>query len=103
MFTIGISFLGQYRPAYFQSENLNGALIAAGRAIKGMPEAELDWFLERLRDGRSAMKPNCSAWSAEHGCRAVFFRRGAHDPFLDSVTRDMTPAPGLDYSEAANR
>ena len=103
MFTIGISFLGQYRPAYFQADTLNGALIAAGRAIKGMPETELDWFLERLRDGRSAMKPNCSAWSAEHGCRAVSVWRGAHDPFLDSVTRDMTPAPGLDYSEAANR
>ena len=101
MFTIGISFFGQYRPAYFEGDTLGDALTAARRGVFDMPDA--DWFLERLRDGRSAMKPNCSAWSAEHGCRAVSFRRGAHDPFLDRVTRDMTPALGLDYSEAANR
>ncbi len=105
MVTIGISFLGQYRPAYFEGDTLSDAIAAAVRAVYQMDNADFDWIMERLRIGgdEMAIKRNCSAWSAEHGCRAVSFRRGAHDPFLDSVTRDMTPAPGLDYSEAANR
>jgi hypothetical protein len=105
MFTVGISFLGQYRPAYFEGDTLGDAIAAAVRAVYHMENSDFEWIMERLRIGgdEMAIKRNCSAWSAEHGCRAVSFRRGAHDPFLDSVTRDMTPAPGLDYSEAANR
>jgi hypothetical protein len=69
-----------------------------------MENSDFEWIMERLRIGGDEMAiKRISAWSAEHGLRAVSFRRGAHDPFLDSVTRDMTPAPGLDYSEAANR
>mgnify|MGYP003659189649 CR=1 FL=1 len=104
MFTIGISFLGQYRPAYFQADTLGDAIAAAVRAVYHMDNADFDWIMERLRIGGDEMAiKRISAWSAEHGRRAVSFRRGAHDPFLDSVTRHMMPAPGVDYSEAANR
>lgn len=104
MVTIGISFLGQYRPAYFEGDTLGDAIAAAVRAVYHMDNADFDWIMERLRIGGDEMAiKRISAWSAEHGRRAVSFRRGAHDPFLDNVTRDMTPAPGLDYSEAANR
>jgi hypothetical protein len=104
MFTVGISFLGQYRPAYFEGETLGDAIAAAVRAVYHMDNSDFEWIMDRLRIGGDEMAiKRISAWSTEHGCRAVSVRRGAHDPFLDNVTRDMTLAPGLDYSEAANR
>ena len=101
-YTASFYFMGQYRPAYFEAETVGKAMNAALRAL-GTNHPDYAWFADRLKQAYCALrKGNCSAFSAEHGCRGVSIVARNHDRFLDSVTRDFPAYPGLDYAGVAN-
>jgi hypothetical protein len=61
------------------------------------------WLYARIDEGLTHMvTSNTTAWSADHCDRGVSFAKRPHDRFLDRVTADMEPCPGLDYSGAVN-
>jgi hypothetical protein len=101
MYTIGIGFMGVFRPAYFQAETVKEAASKAIAASRGMVEADkiTAWIQQCARNVRPQ---HCPYSAIEHGSLSVSIRRAPHDPFLDSVTRGMPQCPGLDYSQCAN-
>lgn len=101
MYTIGIGFMGVFRPAYFQAETLREAVETAIAASRGMAEAGK--VAELVRQCSRNVRPRHCPYSAiEHGSISVSIRRAPHDPCFDGVTRDMPQCPGLDYSQCAN-
>lgn len=102
MYTVGIGFMGVFRPAYYQAGTLREAVETAIAASRGMAEADkITALIEQC--ARNVRPRHCPYSSIEHGSLSVSIRRAPHDPFLDSVTRDMNPCPGLDYSQCANK
>lgn len=101
MYTVGIGFMGVFRPAYFQAETLKEVTSTAIAASRGMVEADkvATWIQQCARNVRPQ---HCTGYEIKQGGLSVSIRRAPHDPFLDSVTRNMPQCPGLDYSQCAN-
>lgn len=100
MYTASIYFMGRYRPAYFEAATAVDAYRAAKRAVMGCDDRA--WFYVRLGEAFEKVRGNCTSFSTDHGCRGISLVARKHDPFLDSVTRDLPAYPGLDYTGAVN-
>lgn len=102
MYTVGIGFMGVFRPAYYQAETLREAVETAIAASRGTAEADkiTAWIQQCARNVRPR---HCPYSAIEHNNLSVSIRRAPHDPCFDSVTRDMPQCPGIDYSQCANK
>jgi hypothetical protein len=100
----GIYFLGRYRPAYFEAGAIGACVTKMQAALRNVEDHALRaWLYARIDEGLTHMvTSNTTAWSADHCDRGVSFAKRPHDRFLDRVTADMEPCPGLDYSGACN-
>lgn len=98
-----IYFLGAYRPAYFEANDLVSLSIKMHAAASQMPEAE--WFEARITEAFQTLKrkDSTTSISIEHGARGVSMSRSSHDPWLDKLTTVMPACPGLDYSAVVNQ
>lgn len=96
-------FLGQHKPAHFQSETLKDLRAQMRAAIKSMPADDWHWFAWRIDNIAKELRKNYSAASQEHGARGISMKKRAHDDWLHSAVADLPPFPGLDYSNALNK
>lgn len=100
MFTASVYFLGQYRPAHFEGPTAKEAALKAFNAVGRTAEAiKLQYW---ITEAATAVRRGMPSISIEHGALGVSIRSGAHNPFLDDITREFPTFPGLDYSSAAN-
>jgi len=99
-YSIGIGFLGDFRPAYFEAPTMNAVAKLAIEALAETDRAEQgrNWILHAM----SGIRKGYSSVSTEHGAFAVSMREKAHDPFLDTLTASFPAYPGLDYSNCVN-
>lgn len=99
--TGSIYFLGKFRPFHCEDTALAKVLIRLRHAASGIEDRQLQaWIEERIKTcGKNLQQfPSYASVSADHSDRGVSIRRSAHDPWLDKVTADLPPCPGLNYS-----
>lgn len=99
--TGSIYFLGHYRPFHCEDTALAKVLIRLRHAASGIEDRQLHaWIEERIAHcGREIKRnPAYSSVSSDHSDRGVSICRRPHDPWLDKVTADLPPCPGLNYS-----
>ena len=100
-YSASVYFFGQFRPAHFESDNLSRVADMARAAVAQTDKR--DWITDRLSEGvKRLRRDGYSAFSCEHGPLGVSIAERAHDRFLDDLTADYPPYPGLDYSQAVN-
>lgn len=92
-----IYFFGNYRPAHFQAASVKALRAAMLASIKQMNMDDWQYFAFRIDDLAKQLRKNYTSVSADYGARGVAMRKRPHDPFLDSVTRDLPEYPGLAY------
>lgn len=93
-----IYFFGNYRPAHFEALTIKALRAAMLASIKQMNMDDWQYFAFRIDDLAKQLRKNYTSVSADYGARGVAMRKRPHDPFLDSVTRDLPEYPGLTYA-----
>lgn len=88
-YTASIYFLGQYRPAYFEADTARAATKALLASIRECEDYTklCEWIKQSYSEIK---KPNCAAFSVEHGARGISIAKRPHDPFLGQYMVDTT-------------
>lgn len=93
-----IYFFGNYRSAHFEASSVKALRLQMQAAIRGMNMDDWQYFAWRIDNLSKEIRKNYSSVSADYGARGVSMKKRPHDPFLDSVTRDLPEYPGLTYA-----
>ena len=101
MYTVHVFFMGEFRSLVFQGADMRDTVALAVAAVAGTERGE--YFANALNGAATDMLTRgYSAVSRERSTCGVSIRKGAHDPFLDNITRVLPPYPGADYSAVVN-